>query len=79
MRKMQDAAIEIFLQQIAEQIAYMERVGVYTIRVAVPQFVNRVPMDRDKAYRKIKDKLVSIGYRVFEEPGYTLRVSWLMT
>jgi hypothetical protein len=77
-RQTQKSALNTFLQQVAEQISFMERVGVTSIRICVPQFVNRVPLRRDKAFKKISKKLRKIGYSVKEEPNHVLIISWFM-
>jgi dissimilatory sulfite reductase (desulfoviridin) alpha/beta subunit len=78
-QRLRSSAIEQYLQQIAEQIEYMERVGITSIHVTVPQFFNRIPLDREYTYKKVKKKLKKIGYRVVGYPDdYVLVISWFM-
>lgn len=77
-QRLRNAAVEQYLQQVAEQIEYMERVGITSIKITVPQFFNRIPLDRDATYHKVKKKLTKIGFHVSEQPNYVLVISWFM-
>ncbi len=78
-QRLRTSAIEQYLQQVAEQIEYMERVGITSIQITIPQFFNRIPLDREYTYRKVKKKLKKIGYKVVGYPDeYMLVISWFM-
>ena len=74
---LQENAYDIFLDQIAEQISFLSSIGITSIKILIPQFVNRIPIDRKKCYKKIKKKLKKYGYKLKKtDVKYEIIVSW---
>lgn len=73
---LQESAYEIFLKQISEQIHYLQQFGITSVRISVPNFVNRIPIHKQKATEKIIQKLQRIGFIVSDIHDCTFIVSW---
>jgi len=74
---LQENAYDIYLNQIAEQIAFLSSIGITSVKLLIPEFVNRIPINRKKCYKKIKKKLTSYGYNVNKtDKLYEIIVSW---
>lgn len=74
---LQENAYDIFLNQTAEQISFLSSIGITTVKILIPQFVNRIPINRKKCYKKIKKKLSSYGYIIKKtDVKYEMIVSW---
>jgi hypothetical protein len=72
----QKNAYELYKQQVAEQIAFLQQCGVTRIHITIPEFMNRVPLCRPKVLKKLRRDLTSIGYSVQHMNDFDLIISW---
>ena len=61
---LQKNAYDVYKQQVAEQIAYLQQCGVTRMRITIPEYMNRVPLCRPKVLKKLNKTLTEIGYSV---------------
>lgn len=74
---LQENAHQLVLKEIAEQIKFLQECGASAMEVSIPHVINRIPLQRDKAFKAIQKTLRKIGYQVLaNERQYTLYVSW---
>jgi hypothetical protein len=73
---LQKNAYDVYKQQVAEQIAYLQQCGVTRMRITIPEYMNRVPLCRPKVLKKLNKTLTEIGYSVQQIGDYDLIVSW---
>lgn len=72
----QKNAYNLYKQQVAEQIAFLQQCGVTRIHITIPEFMNRVPLCRPKVVNKLQRQLTEIGYSVQKFNDFDLIISW---
>jgi hypothetical protein len=74
----QKNACELFLNMIAEQISFMQSCGSTSIKIIIPNSINRIPLDREYVFRKTIKKLRKFKYNVhsLNQQELSMVVSW---
>ncbi len=73
---LQKNAYDVYKQQVAEQIAFLQQCGVTRMKITIPEYINRIPLCRPKVLKKLTKTLTDIGYIVQQTGDFDIVVSW---